>query len=165
MQRCLAVPHQYHTSSVRVNGGNHPVGHVTEALLRWRYRRSLEDGQGLPEELKLTFTELCDTVIDKFRYGRVFLGRARHRVVRCGPGFDDASAVAPFLLATLGSRSSCGVGRLPHYTPLCSCSAYPLNLCNEGTEVAKIMLTVTPKHEILEISLPGAIKLGLNFSS
>lgn len=52
---------------------NHPVGYVTEALLRWWYRRSLEDGQGLPEELKTTFTKLCDTRIDKFRHGRVLL--------------------------------------------------------------------------------------------
>ena len=52
---------------------NHPVGHVTEALLRWWYRRSLEDGQGLPEELEPAFTELCDTRIDKFRHGRVLL--------------------------------------------------------------------------------------------
>lgn len=52
---------------------NHPVGHVTEALLRWWYRRSLEDGQGLPEELKPTFTELCDTQIGKFQHGRVLL--------------------------------------------------------------------------------------------
>ena len=52
---------------------NHPVGHVTEALLRWWYRRSPEDGQGLPDEIKSTFTELCDARIDKFRHGRVVL--------------------------------------------------------------------------------------------
>jgi len=52
---------------------NHPVGHITEALLRWWYRRSLADGQGLPEELKPRFTELCDTQIDKYRHGRVWL--------------------------------------------------------------------------------------------
>jgi hypothetical protein len=52
---------------------NHPVGHVMEALLRWWYRRSLEDGQGLPEELSPTFTEFCDTRTDKFRHGRVLL--------------------------------------------------------------------------------------------
>lgn len=52
---------------------NHPIGHVTEALLRWWYRRSLEDGQGLPEELRSTFTELCDARIDKYRHGRVLL--------------------------------------------------------------------------------------------
>jgi len=52
---------------------NHPVGHVTEALLRWWYRRSLEDGQGLPEELRVIFAELCDARIKKFRHGRVLL--------------------------------------------------------------------------------------------
>lgn len=52
---------------------NHPVGHVTEALLRWWYRRPLQDGQGLSEELKPIFTELCNTQIDKFRHGRVLL--------------------------------------------------------------------------------------------
>lgn len=52
---------------------NHPVGHVTQALLGWWYRGTLEDDQGLPEELKGTFTELCDTNIDKFRHSRVIL--------------------------------------------------------------------------------------------
>ena len=57
---------------------SHPVGHVTEALLRWWDRRSLEDGQGLPEELKSTFTRLCDTGIGKFRNARVLLA---HNVI------------------------------------------------------------------------------------
>jgi hypothetical protein len=52
---------------------NHPVGHVTEAALRWWYRRSLGDGQGLPNEIKPLFTELCDTQVEKFRHGRVLL--------------------------------------------------------------------------------------------
>ncbi len=52
---------------------NHPVGRVTEALLRWWYRRSLEDGQGLPDELKPIFTGICDPQTGKFRHGRVLL--------------------------------------------------------------------------------------------
>lgn len=52
---------------------NHPVGHVTEALLRWWYRGSLKDEQGLPDQLKPTFTELCDINIEKFQHGRVLL--------------------------------------------------------------------------------------------
>ncbi|WP_129932447.1 MULTISPECIES: anti-phage defense-associated sirtuin Dsr1 [unclassified Pseudomonas] len=52
---------------------NHPVGQITEALLQWWYRHSLEDGQGLPVELKPTFTELCDGSIDRYRHGRVLL--------------------------------------------------------------------------------------------
>lgn len=74
-RRILAQDHQdgVDTDEPVLRAINHPVGHVTEALLRWWYRRSLEDGQGLPEELKPTFTELCDTRIDKFRHGRVLL--------------------------------------------------------------------------------------------
>lgn len=52
---------------------NHPVGHVTEAMLRWWYRRSPEDGQGLPDELRPIFTDLSDTQVEKFRHARVLL--------------------------------------------------------------------------------------------
>lgn len=52
---------------------NSPIGHVTEALLRWWYRQSLEDGQGLNHDLLPIFTALCDTQIGKFRHGRVLL--------------------------------------------------------------------------------------------
>ena len=52
---------------------NHTVGHVAQALLDWWYRGALEDGQGLPEEIKPIFTALCDTRIAKFRHGRVLL--------------------------------------------------------------------------------------------
>lgn len=52
---------------------NHPVGHVTQALLDWWYRQELNDGQGLPELIKPIFTALCDTQVVKFRHGRVLL--------------------------------------------------------------------------------------------
>jgi len=73
--RILAQDHQdgVDTDDHVMRAINHPVGHVTEALLRWWYRRSLEDGQGLPEEIKPTLTELCDTRVDKYRHGRVLL--------------------------------------------------------------------------------------------
>lgn len=51
----------------------HPIGHATEALLRWWYRLSLEDGQGLNDDLKSVFSELCSRQISKFRHGRVLL--------------------------------------------------------------------------------------------
>jgi len=73
--RILALDHQdgVDTDEPVMRAINHPVGHVTEALLRWWYRRSLEDGQGLPAEIRPTFIELCDNRIDKFRHGRVLL--------------------------------------------------------------------------------------------
>lgn len=52
---------------------NHPVGQLTEALINWWDRRSLEDAQGLPSQLRPIFTELCDSGVEKYRYGRVLL--------------------------------------------------------------------------------------------
>ena len=52
---------------------SHPVGNVAEALLHWWYRNDLEDGQGLADEPKRRFTQLCDTQVPKFRHGRVLL--------------------------------------------------------------------------------------------
>lgn len=52
---------------------NHPVGHVTQALLDWWYRQELEDGQKLPDTIKPIFSKLCDTDIAKFRHGRLLL--------------------------------------------------------------------------------------------
>ena len=31
---------------------NHPVGHITQALLDWWYRDSLKDNQGIPDSLR-----------------------------------------------------------------------------------------------------------------
>ena len=74
-RRLLALDHQdgVDTDEPVMRAINHPVGHLTEALLRWWYRQSLEDGQGLPAEIKPTFIELCDPQIHKFRHGRVLL--------------------------------------------------------------------------------------------
>lgn len=52
---------------------NHPIGHATEALLRWWYRQETKAAGGLQEWIKPLFTELCDTRVNKFRHGRVLL--------------------------------------------------------------------------------------------
>lgn len=52
---------------------NHPIGHVTEALLHWWYRQELKDAEGLIDEVKPLFTKLCDTTVVKFRHGRILL--------------------------------------------------------------------------------------------
>lgn len=52
---------------------NHPIGHITEGLLRWWYRKKPEDEQGLPKSLKEIFTELCNVNLNKFMPGRVLL--------------------------------------------------------------------------------------------
>ena len=52
---------------------NHPIGRVTDALLRWWHRNPLEDEQELPEKLNAMFTELCDAKVAAYRHGRVLL--------------------------------------------------------------------------------------------
>lgn len=52
---------------------NHPVGLITDALLRWWYRSSPEDNQGLPDELKVIFTSICNIQSNLLRHGRLLL--------------------------------------------------------------------------------------------
>ncbi|MCC6139823.1 MAG: SIR2 family protein [Nitrospira sp.] len=53
---------------------NHPVGHVTQALLNLWFKRKPNDNDQLPTEIKSFFTDLCDIGVDRFRHGRVLLG-------------------------------------------------------------------------------------------
>lgn len=53
---------------------NHPIGHVTQALINLWFKRNPNDNDLLPAELKPVFTALCDEQIDRFRHGRVLLG-------------------------------------------------------------------------------------------
>lgn len=52
---------------------NHPVGHVTEALIDLWLKREPNDGDGLPEDIRPLFTQLCDVRVGRFRHGRVLL--------------------------------------------------------------------------------------------
>ncbi|MBF0191905.1 MAG: SIR2 family protein [Magnetococcales bacterium] len=52
---------------------NHPVGHVTEALIKLWFKRNPNDNDQLPSDIKLFFTQLCDVRVDRFRHGRVLL--------------------------------------------------------------------------------------------
>jgi hypothetical protein len=53
---------------------NHPVGHVTQALINLWFKQNPNDNDLLPAELKHIFTTLCDAQIDRFRHGRVLMG-------------------------------------------------------------------------------------------
>jgi hypothetical protein len=53
---------------------NHPIGHVTQALINLWFRQSPNDNDLLPADLKPIFTTLCDVQEDRFRHGRVLLG-------------------------------------------------------------------------------------------
>jgi hypothetical protein len=53
---------------------NHPIGHVTQALLNLWLKREPSDNDQLPAEIEPFFTELCNVRVDRFRHGRVLLG-------------------------------------------------------------------------------------------
>ncbi|MFU1851443.1 anti-phage defense-associated sirtuin Dsr1 [Citrobacter portucalensis] len=53
---------------------NHPIGHVTQALITLWFKQNPNDNDLLPAELKPIFTSLCDVQIDRFRHARVLLG-------------------------------------------------------------------------------------------
>ena len=53
---------------------NHPVGHVTQALINLWFKRRPNDNDLLPEDISPFFTEICDVQVERFRHGRVLLG-------------------------------------------------------------------------------------------
>ncbi|MHB1668755.1 anti-phage defense-associated sirtuin Dsr1, partial [Thiomonas sp.] len=53
---------------------NHPVGHVTQALINLWFKRKPNDNDGLPADISPFFTELCNVHVARFRHGRVLLG-------------------------------------------------------------------------------------------
>lgn len=53
---------------------NHPVGHVTQALINLWFKRNPNDNDLLPAGIQPMFTALCDVQVDRFRHGRVLLG-------------------------------------------------------------------------------------------
>ena len=53
---------------------NHPVGHVTQALINRWFKRNPNDDDQLPADIKLFFTEICDVQVGRYRHGRVLLG-------------------------------------------------------------------------------------------
>jgi hypothetical protein len=73
--RVLALPHQdeVDTDHPVTTAINHPVGHVTQALLNLWFKRQPNDNDTLPGDIEPFFTQLCDTLVEEFRHGRVLL--------------------------------------------------------------------------------------------
>lgn len=90
-RRVLALPLEVGTGSRITRNGietydsvgsaiNHPIGHVTQALINLWFKRSPNDNDLLPAEIKTMFSTLCDVQVDRFRHGRVLLGS---RLIAC----------------------------------------------------------------------------------
>lgn len=52
---------------------NHPIGHITQALINLWFKQNTNDNDLLPAALRPTFITLCDSQIDRFRHGRVLM--------------------------------------------------------------------------------------------
>jgi len=73
-RRILDLPLEAGDSSVRdgepvFEAINHPIGHVTEALINLLFKRAPNDNDQLPADIVPFFTDLCDVNVDRFRYG------------------------------------------------------------------------------------------------
>jgi hypothetical protein len=74
-RRVLVLPHQDGVDTDRpvTRAINHPVGHVTQALLNLWFKRVPNDNDTLSHDMEPFFTQLCDTRQEQFRHGRVLL--------------------------------------------------------------------------------------------
>lgn len=59
---------------------NHPIGHVTQALINLWFKQNPNDNDRLPANLEPIFTSMCDVQVERFRHGRVLLAS---RLIAC----------------------------------------------------------------------------------
>jgi len=74
-RRVLALSHQdgVDTDQPVDRAIQHPIRHITQALLNLWLKREPNDNDTLPGDIEPFFTQLCDTQVAQFRYGRVLL--------------------------------------------------------------------------------------------
>ncbi len=87
---------------------NHPIGHVTQALLNLWFKQELNDNEQLPDYLKSIFSALCDPSIKRFVHGRVILSSQLIALFRVDRTWTE-QYLLPFLAGTIPlKRSLCG---------------------------------------------------------
>ena len=68
---------------------NHPIGHVTQALINLWFERKPSDNDLLPTEIRPFFTALCDVKVDRYRHGRVLLAAQLIALFRVDPQWTE----------------------------------------------------------------------------
>ncbi|WMN59560.1 SIR2 family protein [Pseudoalteromonas xiamenensis] len=76
--------HDYLTSAI-----NHPIGHVTRALLNLWLKRAPKDYDLLPNDIKPFFTTLCDANLEHFCHARVLMGSRLIAFYRVDPRWTE----------------------------------------------------------------------------
>ncbi len=79
---------------------NHPVGHVTQALLNIWFMRNPNDNDLLPEDIKPFFTRLCDSGKEQFRHGRVLLASRLIALFRVDQSWTETHLLPHFNWST-----------------------------------------------------------------
>ena len=85
-RRVLALPLEVGTGSRITRNGietydsvgsaiNHPIGHVTQALINLWFKQSPNDNDLLPAEIKTMFSTLCDVQVTDSATAEYCLGR------------------------------------------------------------------------------------------
>ena len=92
---------------------NHPVGHVTQALLNIWFMRNPNDNDLLPEDIEPFFTRLCNSGIEQFRHGRVLLASRLIALFRVDRSWTETHLLPHFDWSTDPKRSNGGLGRVP----------------------------------------------------
>ncbi|WP_244786030.1 anti-phage defense-associated sirtuin Dsr1 [Cupriavidus pauculus] len=75
---------------------NHPIGHVTEALIRWWFSGNPEDDQKIPVKLQRILHRLCDTSIEIYRHARIILCQNVIALMRVDPDWASANVLPLF---------------------------------------------------------------------
>jgi hypothetical protein len=75
---------------------NHPIGHVTEAILRRWYRTELAEGQGLAPEFREILDVVCNVNLPQYRHGRVILAANLLGLFRVDPDWSKQKVLARF---------------------------------------------------------------------
>lgn len=75
---------------------NHPVGHVTTALLNLWFKGAPNDNDSLPDDIRELFTQLCDTNVENFVHGRVVLASQIVALYRVDQAWTDAFLLPRF---------------------------------------------------------------------
>jgi hypothetical protein len=82
---------------------NHPVGHITDALINVWFLQQPNDNDGIPDEIKPLLTKLCGLEKAQYRHGRVILASRLISLFRI-----DRAWTEQYLLPLLKWQSSEG---------------------------------------------------------
>lgn len=85
---------------------NHPIGHVTQALLNIWQKADLSDNDRLPKELGQLFTKLCDSQVERYRHGRVLLASRLIALFRVDEAWTRANLLPHFSWAISPAEAS-----------------------------------------------------------